>query len=195
MCRQLTLLFLLGGLALAGCMSAGPITFASKRTETEAPNDAPADFDFDASDPASAQQAIAQIDRELLRHIIAETPRGSLVRVHADTKETFEGTLLKANSDVVELMNCIGRKPVPGPNGALQLQTSHTPLRSFETAKLTGFTVSAPPPPDFAPPDITDDSSAVTLKDFLYRDGHRQSSTRQLSFEKPADDTGSANVK
>lgn len=129
--RSILLWTLCSVVAVTGCLSSAPTRRAS--------------WDPD-SDSADALPEARAIDRDLLRQMIAETPQGALVRLHADTPETFEGTFLKGNSEEVELMNRIARKPVPGPKGVLQLQTSHTPFQSFQTARLSGYSVSAPRP-------------------------------------------------
>lgn len=178
--RRSILLWTLCVVAVTGCLSSAPTRSTSQNP---------------ASDSADALPAVREIDRDLLRQMIAETPQGALVRLHADTPETFEGTFLKGNSEEVELMNCIARKPVPGPKGVLQLQTSHTPFQSFQTARLSGYSVSAPPPPGFVPPDLSEDGGVVTVMDVIYRDGHLQSATRRGSFERPDAPAGTASLK
>jgi hypothetical protein len=130
--------------------------------------------DFDLNDPAERQRLLANIDHKVMGYAITNTPRGSQVSLVVDFDHQFRGTVLRADPNGVELMNCIGKEVVPGPNGRRQLKTSHVPFQSFKTSSMTHFTVISPPPPDFAPPDIDQDTSAVSIAEIVYKSGRRQ---------------------
>ena len=86
------------------------------------------------------------------------------------------GTVLRAEPEGVELMNCICKEVVPGPFGQSQCKTSHVPFQSFKTSTMTHFTIISPPPPDLALPDIDldMDTSEISVAEIVYKDGRRQ---------------------
>lgn len=130
-----------------------------------------------ASTDSDDRQVLARIDRELVVQMIAETPEGSQVSLGTATHQRYTGTLIKGQLkdpvDRVGLLNCISRETVPGPGDRQQCKTSHVPLQVFETSELTEFSVISPPPENFKAPNITKDSSGVTVAEIVFRDGHR----------------------
>ena len=105
--------------------------------------------------------------------MIADASPGSRVSV-GNFGVTYEGTFLSGGPEGVKLMNCISREAVPGPNGQTQLKTSHVPEETFKTSSMTRFVVISPPPAEFVPPDLSRDTSGLTVYDIVYRDGTRQ---------------------
>ncbi len=176
MLRGLNLISILVCGFLSGCMAALPITVSSDRPTRDLSDKqrSTLDFDFNLNDPAERQKALAKINHEIMGQSIAETPPGSQVSVVVDFDHRYTGTLLKGETNSIELMNCIGKEAVSGPNGQLQCKTSHVPFQSFKTSSMTSFSVIAPPRPDFALPDINQDSRAVTVADIVYKDGRHQ---------------------
>lgn len=130
--------------------------------------------EFNLDDPAERQKVLASIDHELMGETIATTAIGSQVSIVVDFDRRFTGTLLSGNAQGAELLNCIGKEVVPGPDSQKQCKTSHVPFQSFKTSSLTSFLVLSPPPADFAPPDLKQDASGVTVAEIVYRDGRRQ---------------------
>ena len=174
MLRQLNPILLLVCCFLPGCMAANPTAVSSGSVASDSSDEQELTRDFNLNDPAERQKTLARIDHELMRQIIADTPRGSQVSIVVDFDRQYTGTFLNGGAEGVELMNCIGREAVPGPDGQKQCKTSHVPFQSFKTSSMTRFMVISPPPPDFAAPDISKDTSGVSVAEIVYRDGRRQ---------------------
>lgn len=86
---------------------------------------------------------------EQIRNQIARTAVGSQVSFIDVNNQRFNGILVDSESGTMELMSCVSRDIVPGPDGQEQIQTSHVPFRFFPTESIKAFAVVSPPPPDF----------------------------------------------
>jgi hypothetical protein len=148
--------------------------------------------DAELEDSAEAQDALAGHDREFSKKLLLSTPRGSQVSLVDDSGRRYIGTLLSADVEDVELMNCVSKEVVPGPNGQKQCKTSHVPFQSLDTSSLTHFILVSPPPPDNAPQDLAYDSSDVTVEALVYKSGGRQRWGRPLERSESAPATDAA---
>ena len=75
---------------------------------------------------------------------IAEAPLGSRVSVVNDFDQRAHGILLRKTPETLELMNCICKEIVPGPDGQKQCKTSHIPVLAVPRSTLTYFSVMLP---------------------------------------------------
>lgn len=154
-----------------GCMSTRPNAVATYSPARDVNADPVATTGFSFHDPDERRKA--GFDDKRAGQLIAETSPGSLVDV-SNSDGRYQGTLLSGGASGVQLMNCIGREVVPGPDGQRQLKTSHVPVQTFQISSLTGFTVIAPPKPDFAPPDLSQETKGLAVAEIVYQDGTRQ---------------------
>jgi hypothetical protein len=178
--RQLNSILVLVCCFLPGCMSGPSLGLAARKPSSDVDIQQQQTSDFDLNDTTGHQQLPTDIDYASLRQGIVKTPLGSHVRV-SDQHHSYTGTLLERGADRVVLMNSICKEAVPGPDGQMQCKTSHTPIQSFATSSVTGFTTFSPPPAGFVAPDINEDGSSVTVADIVYRDGHHE--RRDKPFE------------
>lgn len=128
------------------------------------------DFDMDA-DGVPVEQG--RVDHPLILQMVQETAPGSQVRVIDESGGACVGTLLSADGNTLQLMNCIRKEVVPAPGGQQQCRTSHTPFLDFSANTLSGFTVLAPPAANFHLPDSETDHRQVTVSEIVCRDGGR----------------------
>lgn len=154
-----------------GCMSAHPIAVSTGSPARDLSAEPLATAGFSFHDPD--ERRTAGFDDQRAGQMIADTHPGSLVDV-SNLDGRYQGTLLSGGASGVQLMNCIGKEVVPGPEGQRQLKTSHVPFQTFKIASLTSFSVIAPPKPDFAPPDLSQETKGLAVADIVYQDGTRQ---------------------
>ena len=108
------------------------------------------------------------------RALLLRAPRGSKVLVTDDARNQISGTLLRADDETVELMNCLSKEIVPGPQGMQQCKTSHVPFRSLSTSSLLQLRYIAPPPPDFDAEAFTEDPCEHCVAAIVYHSGRRE---------------------
>jgi hypothetical protein len=137
--------------------------------------------EFNLNDPAERQRALESIDHELMREEIVKTPRDSRVCVVIDFDQQFQGTIVSASPERVELMNCIFSEVVPGPDGQQQCKTSHVPYVSVEIEKMTRFLAVTPPPANFDSRETNSDSSDSVIDSIVLLSGHSQRLGQQPS--------------
>ena len=112
--------------------------------------------------------------RKWLREEIAGTPRGSQVGVHDESGGRYCGTVLRTDSDRIEMMNCISQEVIPGPDGQKQCKTSHIPFLTVQTSAVTHFVTVSPPPPGFPATDDEIDGTEYSVAEIVNRSGTRQ---------------------
>jgi hypothetical protein len=138
---------------------------------------------------------VGEIDRELRLQILREEMKGAVpgskVHIIDATGRTSLATLLTAGPDGVNVMNCLSRDAVPGPNGQQQCRTSHLPYQSFDIESLRRFQVLSPPSPDFVAPEVGGGGGDVTVAAVVFHSGARQTWGVTNDDEEPA---GTANV-
>jgi len=167
-------------LSLSGCMAmnwvAGSAGSVPPVAETTPADGLAADFDLDVESESPAD--VAEIDHEFQQQIIREELKGAVpgskVRIVDATGRTSLATLLTAGPDGVNVMNCLSRDVVPGPNGQQQCRTSHLPYQSFGIESLRRFEVLSPPAPDFVAPPIGGGGGDVTVAEVVFHSGARQ---------------------
>lgn len=160
---------------LTGCMAANAFALnpavSSAEQAIERQNASPgAHVEFDPRelrDMRAAHHQVAVLD------VLAQTPRGAFVGLRDAAGRSYRGTLLCADAETVELMNCIEREAVDGPRGK-QCKTSHEPYRSFSTASLHNVFLLAPPDADDVPRDQAEDPGDVALDALVFLSGRRQ---------------------
>lgn len=175
---------LLGSL-VAGCAAAPDFAATEPSNEGVAHVQKTGDTSFHLDVNNSTGEQYREIDHEVLRELVqvevAEFAKpGARVAVTVGDGPDITGTVHKRTRDHLELYNCIARVPVPGPDGQMQCQTTHTPLQSIPIEKLTRLTQIEPPPKDYRAPESTDEITAIGV---IFRDGHQQ----QWSRVRPAE--------
>jgi hypothetical protein len=103
---------------------------------------------------------------ETTRDHIAGTTIGSQVSVVNEFDQRFNGILMSSGLEGMELMSCISREIVPGPDGQDQIQTSHIPFQFFQTRSIKAFAVVAAPAPDFDVSEIGLDHHEYFISEF-----------------------------
>ncbi len=156
---------------LSGCVGINPVAFTSARHLRALSSDQQQGRSFDLH---KSREVIQAIDHQMMQVSMDETPHGSQVQIVDEQDRRYLGTLIKVSPDKVELMNCICREVVAGPDGLEQCKTSHVPFQSLPTATMTHFQVVSPPASDFVPPDDGFDSSDVSVEEIVYRSGRHQ---------------------
>lgn len=157
--------------SLTGCVGINPVALTSARHLRALASDQHPGREFDIH---KSREAIQAVDHQLMRESMQETQRGSQVHIVDEHDRRYLGTLVRVSPDEVELMNCICREVVPGPDGHEQCKTSHVPFQSLPTASMTHFYVASPPSSDFVPPDSGFDTSDVSIQEIVYRSGRHQ---------------------
>lgn len=157
--------------SLTGCVGINPVALTSARHLRALACDQHPGREFDMH---NAREAIKTVDHQMMRESMQGTPLGSQVHFVDELDRRYLGTLVKVSPDEVELMNCICREVVAGPDGHKQCKTSHVPFQSLPTASMTQFLVVSPPSSDFAPPDAGFDSGDVSIEEIVYRSGRHQ---------------------
>ena len=171
--RQLNPIPLLVCCVLQGCMSAPLIALSTVSPVSDLSAESLSYNCFSFNDVNERRNA--GIDDQVVGQILADTPPGSLVVVgNCNFDGHYQGTLLSGGAHGAKLMNCIGKEVVPGPGGQKQLKTSHVPFQTFKTSSLTRFEVISPPKPDFAPPDLSQDTRGLGIAEIVYKDGTRE---------------------
>ncbi|MEI8382236.1 MAG: hypothetical protein WCJ09_19045 [Planctomycetota bacterium] len=160
--------------SLPGCVGINPVALTSARHLRVLTSDQHPGRDFDMHKSREAIKAIEAIDHQMMRESMQETPRGSQVQIVDELDRRYLGTLIRVSPDEVELMNCICREVVAGPDGHEQCKTSHVPFQSLPTESMTHFLVVSPPSSDFAPPDAGFDRGDVSVEEIVYRSGRHQ---------------------
>lgn len=166
---------------LPGCVVAKSIAVWSGRPSGDSRDELGVRPEFNLNDPAERQRALESIDHELMREEIVKTPRDSRVCVVIDFDQQFQGTIVSASPERVELMNCIFREIVPGPDGQQQCKTSHLPYMSVEIEKMTRFQAVTPPPANFDSRETNSDNSDSVIDSIVLLDGCSQRLGQQPS--------------
>ena len=99
---------------------------------------------------------------------VAETARGSQVYIIDESDQGFNGILLSASREQVDLMNCIWRESIPAPNGQMQYKTNHIPFQSFKSSAIRLFRIVAPPPPELAVSELGEVHDELCIDEFAY---------------------------
>lgn len=173
MLRQFEWIPLLLCCSLPGCMAPNSIAVRSNRPAIDSTDALPAarNYDFDLDQPAETQMVLAARSPGSTRDLLMSTPRGSLVSLVDNLDCRYMGTLLSADPEELELMNCVCREVVPGPNGQRQCKTSHVPFQSLKTSSMTHLIVISPPSPDS---DSPEDSRDLTVDALVFKSGRLQ---------------------
>ena len=157
----------------SGCMSLDSFTRLSNRQSDQRGVEDPLDFSFNLNDPVESRAALANIDHELMRLEIANTRPGSMVSVSNEIGRQFHGTLFKKGPNSVEVMNCIGKEVVPGPNGDNQCKTTHVPFQSFGISTLLRFAAHVPASKKKPVRGIRYDVGDTTVDALIFKSGRR----------------------
>lgn len=175
MLRAFTLLLLAGASWLSGCTPLGPILniesppVAVHREPTVYGMD-----DFEADEPLvpGASYDLMQLDA---KETLSKTPCGSRIKVYVvpQGQRGFSGTLVRKTENEVELMNCIWRDIVTGPDGIRQARTSHVPMRVIPISEMIRVAVLDPPAPGFTPPDLDESPDDVLIEKIVYLSGKK----------------------
>ena len=169
MVRYVTLLLTLAGGLLSGCVSLGSMAMTAPALQSLD------DYPLDGS--VEVDPELSKVSQELrlreVRHTLAETQCGSRIAVYRGVRgeQKFSGTLLKKSRHEIEIVNCIHREPVPGPDDRQQMQTSHVPIRSFKTTELVRVDVLDPPPADYVAPNLEECWDEMMVAKIIYRSG------------------------
>lgn len=159
----------------AGCMSLDSFTvWPNRDSDNWSVEQSPA-RQFDLNDSAERQAALARIDRESMRVVIANARLGSSVAISDEFGHQFHGTLFQKGPHSVEVMNCICKEVVPGPDGENQCKTSHVPFQSFTISNLLGFTYFDSPSKLIAAERIRYHSRDITVEALIFMSGRRLS--------------------
>ena len=157
----------------SGCMSLDSFTRLSNRQSDQRGVEDPLDFSFNLNDPAERQAVPASLDHEILRLAIANTRTGSIVSVSNEIGHQFHGILFKKSPNSVELMNCIGKEVVPGPDGRDQCKTTHVPFQSFGISTLLHFASHVSASKKKPVREIRYDTGNVTVDALIFKSGRR----------------------
>lgn len=155
---------------LSGCVTENSIV---RRVDSPAVK-IPGEHELDLENPAVVRGQIEVLDRELMKDLLVRTPAGSQVHLIDESDRRYMGTLLNANQEEVDLVNCVCRETVAGPDDQRQCKTSHVPFQSLKMSSLTRLEVIAPPPEDDAGRPLQFDSSDVTVDAIIFKSGRRQ---------------------
>lgn len=122
------------------------------------------------------------------RALLLRAPRGSKVVVSInDARNHISGTLLRADDETVELMNCLSKEIVPGgPQGMMQCKTSHVPFQTLEMSSLLQLRYIAPPPPDFDAEAFTEEPGEHCVDAIVYKSGRRERFSSVPQSREPA---------
>jgi hypothetical protein len=142
-------------------------------------------------DDRELQQTIAALDHKFLQQQIAKTPLGTEVHIVVDVAHRYSGTLLSADGDRVELMNCICKEIVPSARGTGQMKTSHVPFQTLPIADMTHFNILSPPPHRFASRQVREDHSNFTVDALVFMSGR---SLRWTELPEPDDSSPNADL-
>ncbi len=174
MLRSLPRLALLGCL-LPGCAAFDSLAVSDRPIESALKSD---DMvlrsTFDLDDPEETQASLDALNREFIRDMLKDTPRGSQVHIVDAEDHRYTGTLLRSGSDQVELLSCMSREVVPGPDGQQQCKTSHVAFQTLPVATMTHFTVLSKPPANFPATDEEIDGHDLGIDEIVFFTGRRQ---------------------
>lgn len=177
MMRRFTLLALLACCSLPGCASLDLF----RLTRSVRSHSGDSTFDFEITDSGvkrsdsgiKVMQEAARIDHDFLVQQIVKTRPGSQVALNDNSDLRYVGTVLSASRSGIELMNCICKEVVPGPDGQMQCKTSHIPSWYLSTDDVTHYIVIAPPSREFADVAISRSKNHVTVDSIVFMSGRR----------------------
>jgi hypothetical protein len=159
---------LLMSAALTGCVGVNPVGMAFTGS-----TGGYSKSDFDAMFPAKDQSGLASHRPDFTRELAVRTKPGSKVTIFDDSRRSFTGTLVRADANQVELLDCLSREVVPGPGDTQQQQTSYVRFRSLAMRSLTHLTILSSPAKAFISPNPSDGRD-VSIAAVVLMDGRIQ---------------------